>query len=266
MIATRADEAELLATFDASPDDTIWLRVAWADGGARFALHREAGRIAALAAQDANGVVHVHAPRALAELARECLHTVAIGVAGPPEQIEPARVALGLEKRAVLRLSREIIMAVDLDRLVVPEILSRSGVVCRRARADDLPLLVAWRQRYFREVHAVVPDDASLAEVAREQARGHLWVLEVDGAVVNTAAFSAVFPRLVQIEYAYSPPELRARKYARSTVAGALRAVREDGVRRAVFNTDVNNVAVHTAIHPIGFRKTGDYWVIFVAP
>src|SRR5262249_31222902 len=86
------------------------------------------------------------------------------------------------------------------------------------------------------------------------------------GRVVNTAAFSAVFPTLVQVEYAYSPAELRSKQYGRSAVAGALAAARGDGIRRAVFNTDENNKAVQVGIHPIGVRTTHRYMTsIFAA-
>src|SRR5262249_27389508 len=135
------------------------------------------------------------------------------------------------------------------------------GVISRRATAADLPLLIDWRSRYFEEVHAMVLEERISEEVTQDQQKGWLWVLEVNGEIVNTAAFSAVFPRIVQIEYAWSPPQLPAKKYGRSTVAGALAAVRPEGIARAVFNTDEKNVAVQTGIQPIGFRKTGDYHV-----
>ncbi len=268
MIARREDGAELEAYFDANPDETIWLRCTWGERGARFAVRRDdGGRIVAVAAHDRQGVVQVHAAEGLAEVARECVREgeQVIGLAGPPAQVVAARAALGLDGRTVARHSREIIMAVDTDALVLPPLLSQPNVVSRRARESDLALLIDWRIRYFGEVHAMVADSVAIAEVRRNQADGRLWVLEVDGEVVNNASFSAVFPRLVQIEYAYSPPELRAKKYGRSAVAGALVEARKEGIRRAVFNTDENNVAVQTGIHPIGFRKTGDYHVLLFA-
>jgi len=264
MIARPDDEAELLSYFDASPDDTIWLRAHWADRTARFAVRRRDGQIVAVGARDVHNAIHVHAAEELPEVARECARADApvFALCGPPEQVEAARTALDLTGRPILRLSREIIMALDLDDLVVPELLSQPGVVSRRASPDDLPLLLEWRRSYFREVHAIPADDDAIAELDADHAGGRLWVLEVDGAIVNTACFSAVFPRLVQIEYAYSPRELRAKKYGRSAVAGALLVARGEGIRRAVFNTDENNVAVQTGIQPIGFRKTQDYWVM----
>lgn len=265
MIAQAEDEADLETYFDASPDDTMWLRIARRDG-VTLALVRDGGRIVAVAAHDPHGAVLVHGARGLdgvAEAVNECVRPASevVAVAGVPAQMRAAIAALGFGARSVARLSREILMAVELDVLVLPDLLGQPGVISRRATAADLPLLTQWRIRYFQEVHQMVPDPAVLAEVTADQADGRLWVLEVGGEIVNTAAFSAVFPHLVQIEYAYGPPETRAKKYGRSAVAGALAAVRSEGIRRAVFNTDENNVAVRTGIEPVGFRKTGDYHV-----
>jgi hypothetical protein len=262
MIARAEDEAELQAYFDANLDETVWLRIAWRDR-AKLALAREAGGIIGVAAHDPVGAVQVHASAQLPALVKECLRPLSkiSAVAGRPEQMREAVDALGLGSRNVARLSREILMSVDVDAMVLPELLSQPGVVSRRATAADLPLLTQWRMRYFEEVHQKVAGEAALAEVTGDQADGRLWVLEVDGEVVNTAAFSAVFPHLVQIEYAYGPPETRAKKYGRSAVAGALRAVQSEGITHAVFNTDEKNVAVQTGIQPIGFRKTADYHV-----
>jgi len=270
VILGRHDEPELLAYFDAYIDPTIELRIVWHDDVSRFAAWRRHGRIAGIAAHNQrNGAVQVHAAEedALAELARACMFsgTPISAVAGPPEQVPVAIAALGLEGRAVARTSREIIMALDLDELVLPELLSQPGIVVRRATEDDLPLLNEWRVRYFQEVHRIAAPEEAIAEVRLGQSRGRLWVLEDAGRVVNTAAFSAVFPTLVQVEYAYSPAELRSKQYGRSAVAGALAAVRGDGIRRAVFNTDENNKAVQVGIHPIGFRTTHRYVAIIFA-
>ena len=260
MIARREDEAELLGYFDASPDETIWLRIAW-QADERFAFSRAGGRITAVASHTADGFVQVHGADGLGDAVKEAMRTEvklrAIG--GPPAAMRAGVEALDLSSRAVAKESREVIMAVALDDLVLPELLTQKGVVSRRAQRMDVPQLIDWRARYFREVHRAVPNERAIAEVAQAQQLGRLWVLEVDGELVNTAAFSAVFPKLVQIEYAWGPPELRAKKYGRSAVAGALAAIKPEGITRAVFNTHETNVAVQTGIVPIGFKKTGEY-------
>jgi hypothetical protein len=260
MIARKEDEPALLAYFDANPDDTIWLRIAWSEND-RLAFSRDdQNRITGVAAHLSSGAMQVYGRADVIKEARHPLMKV-VAVAGPPDTMKAAIDALGLSDRPVAEISREIIMSCETDKLVVPDILSQPDVKARRATKDDLPLLVDWRKRYFAEVHRMEADERVVTEVHHDQQKGWLWVLEVGGQIVNTAAFSAVFPRIVQIEYAWGPPELRAKKYGRSTVAGALAVVKPEGIERAVFNTDEKNVAVQTGIQPIGFRKTGDYHV-----
>jgi hypothetical protein len=256
VILGPGDEERFLAYCDAHPDETIWLRSAWYEGNARFAMD------AGLAAHDRKGVIHVH--HASPELAREVVRDgwPIAGIAGPPEELDAARAALGLAGREVAHESHEILMALSLDELVPPELLAQPGVVVRRAGPTDLPLLLDWRTRYFREVHRIEPDEEAFAELREHLGKGRMWLLEDGGQVVNTACFSEVFPEILQIEYAYGPKELRAKKYGRSVVAGALIEARREGVKRAVFNTDENNLAVQTGIQPIGFRTVGRYWVL----
>ena len=271
VILERHDEPELLAYFDDHVDPTIELRIVWSAGNARFAARRDGDRIVAVASHNGRTARSRSTPpncEGLDELVADlpCDPAFQISaVAGPPEQVPTALAALGLEDRPLARTSREIIMALDLADLVLPELLSQPGIVSRRALPSDVPLLTEWRTRYFKEVHRVAPHEEALAEVEKDQALGRLWLLEDAGQVVNTAAFSAVFPTLVQVEYAYSPPELRSKQYGRSAVAGALALVRADGVRRAIFNTDENNRAVQVGIHPIGFRTTHKFLVLVFA-
>jgi RimJ/RimL family protein N-acetyltransferase len=264
-ILAPAGDLELRDYFSAHPDETIWLRVACAQGGARAAVHREGGRVVAVAVHDASGVIHVHAAVPSADPpAALCVPpgAVLIALAGAPDPVEAARAALGLGARAVLRDAREVIMSLDLAELETPPLLEREDVVVRRARPEDLPLLDAWLSEFAREVHAVQPDAALLEEIRAHQAAGRLWVLEDGGAIVNTVSFSAVFPEIVQVEYSYSPRELRSKQYGRSACAGALLAARAEGVRRAVFNTQETNRATQAATEAIGFRIVARYRVL----
>jgi len=257
-ILTPDDEPALLAYLDAHPDPTMFVRFAWYAGGAHFAALRSEAGIAGVATQNKNGAVLVHSAAQIPELARACLHDRdrVTGVGGPHEEVREAIAALGLEDRKVQREGREVIMALELDKLVLPDLLSQPGIVVRRATSADLPLLKEWRIRYYNEVFRFTPDAELMSEVEGAQRAGRLWVLEDEGQIVNTAAWYAVYPRLVQVEYAYSPAELRSKHYGRSAVAGGLAVMREEGVRRGVFHTGEKNMAVQIGIDPIGFKIT----------
>jgi len=262
MFARREDEPELLAYFNASPDETSWLRVAWHEKE-RIALVRDAGRVVGMALHNKAGVLQVHAPQGLAEVVNEAvvLDRKVAAVAGPPEQMKAAIDVLGFGRRPVARLSQEIVMGLDLDQMVMPDIFQQPGVVCRRATSADVPLLTEWRMRYFTEVHGALLNEHGKREVIASVAAGRVFVLEVDGQVVNTSELSAVLAPIAQLEYAYGPPELRAKKYGRSAAAGALAHVKSEGITRGVLNTDHQNVSVYNAVSPLGFRKTADYHV-----
>jgi RimJ/RimL family protein N-acetyltransferase len=258
MILGPEDEERFLAYCDRHPDETVWLRVAWSEGDARFAAD-DAG----IAAHDRKGVVHVHRAGPAVIRAAVISGRPIVALAGAPEEIESARRAL--ELGAVARTSREVLMALELDVLALPEILARPEIVVRRAGPGDAALMRDWRARYFREVHGSEPTEEALAELAAHLDAGHVWILEDRGRPVMTFTFSAVFPTLVQLEYGYSPPELRSKSYCRAAVAGALREARAAGVRHAVLNTDEKNLAVQHAVAPLGFRVRGRYWVSLLA-
>jgi hypothetical protein len=261
VIARREDEPELLAFFDSAVDETIWLRICWTEGE-RFAVKREGGRIVAVSTHAKNGALHVFGASGLNDAVNEAVsERKVVAVAGPPEQMKAAIDVLGFGRRRVARLSQEIIMGLDLAQMVMPEIFHDPKVLCRRASVEDLPLLTEWRVRYFKEVHDSTPGQRALSEVGESQAAGRLYVLVVDGQVVNTSALSAVIGPLAQVEYAYGPPELRAKKYGRSACAGALAHVRGEGVTHGVLNTDHQNHSVYNAVYPLGFRKVADYHV-----
>jgi uncharacterized protein len=265
-IVGPAGEPELHAYFTAHPDETIGLRVAHSLGGTRVAVAREGGRIVAVAAHDEAGVVHFHSASGVEPPALSCVipgAPIAL-LAGHPDRIESVRAALGLGDRPVARDVREVIMALDLAELERPALLDREDVVVRRARPDDLRLIEAWLSDYMREVHRLQPSNSLREEIHEILAAGRLWVLEDGGAIVNTVSFSAAFPEIVEVEYSYSPRELRSKQYGRSACAGALLAARAEGVRRAVFHTREDNRATQAATEAIGFRIVARYRVLLL--
>jgi predicted GNAT family acetyltransferase len=90
-------------------------------------------------------------------------------------------------------------------------------------------------------------------------------VLEVDGAPVAYRQFNATLPEVVQVGGVWTPPSLRSRGYARAVVAGSLLAARAEGARRGVLFTGEENVAAQRAYAAIGFRRVGDWGLLFLA-
>jgi predicted GNAT family acetyltransferase len=191
------------------------------------------------------------------------------GFIGPRAQVLAARTALGFDGTRMRMESHEGLYALPLDALVVPGPLARGAWRCRRAHADELDLLVAWRVGFNVETNART-DGPALRASSREEiesglAEGASWVLEVGGTPVAYQQFNAVLPEVVQVGGVWTPPALRRRGYARGVVAGALLAARADGVCRGVLFTGETNTPAQRAYVALGFTRIGDWALIFLA-
>jgi len=160
----------------------------------------------------------------------------------------------------------EVLMALDLAALVLPPRLAAGEVTCRRATADDVDVLAAWRHDYQVEALHDPPGAATAEEargaVARGVARGSQWIVMEAGAPVATSGFNAVLPEIVQVGPVYTPPALRGRGHGQAAVAGSLRDARAEGVARAVLFTDRRNPSSTGAYRRIGFAAVGDYALV----
>jgi predicted GNAT family acetyltransferase len=150
------------------------------------------------------------------------------GIVGPWEQANAARRQLGLDTEAAHLFSREILMSLALDRLVVPEPLAGGRVQCRKPRKDEAEWLTVCRRDY--QIEAVGRTDGpDLLEECREETRRDYadWTVLTDGASpLACTRFNARLPDTVQVGGVFTPPDLRGRGYARAAVAGSLLAAR----------------------------------------
>jgi predicted GNAT family acetyltransferase len=164
--------------------------------------------------------------------------------------------------------SHEGLYALPLEALRVPAPLAGGQWRCRRARVDDLDLLVEWRVGYTVDTDAQEDGPAlraaSRQDIERGLAERASWVLAVDGVPVAYQQFNAMLPDVVQVGGVWTPPALRSRGYARAVVAGSLLAARAEGVRRGVLFTGETNVAAQRAYAALGFARVGDWALLFL--
>jgi uncharacterized protein len=226
----------------------------------------DADGLAGLAAHASTGMLMLQASVATVALARATVlasRRLVTGLIGPWAQV--AAVAAIISSKVQMR-SREILLALDLDALQAPPPLVRGQWHCRWPRASELDLVAEWSVGYQLEALGA-PDGAPLlrgcrAHVARLQAEGCQWLLEVDGRPVAYCAFNATLPDRVQPGGVWTPRELRGRGYGRGVVAGALAAARAQGVGRAVLFTGETNLPAQHAYASLGFAPVGDYGVV----
>ena len=227
----------------------------------------ESGRIVGVAAHSWLGTVLLQAPRELPAIVRAAVAASGrrvTGLIGPYAQALDAHQALRLPQPA--NAHRELLFALDLPELRVPEALARARVVCRAPRTDEMGLLADWRCAYVEEtaVETSGPDLRAHCRVSVEllRADGALLVLEEGGQIVAMTAFNARIAECVQVGGVYTPPQLRSRGHARSAVAGSLLAAREQGARRAILFTGERNAAAQRSYRALGFAGIGDYGLL----
>jgi ribosomal protein S18 acetylase RimI-like enzyme len=227
------------------------------------------GELVGVAAHCWNGNVIVQAPAALDAVVRAAVERTGRdvrGIIGPWAQACAARHALAMVDRAARMESQDRLLALSLADLVRPPTLDAPGVRCRPTVASDLDLITRWRVAYAVELLGAEDGDALRAEsrgdMERTHAAGSAWLLEHDGTPLAYSGFNARLPDVVQIGGVFTPPELRARGWARAAVAGSLLAVAASGVRRALLFTGEENVAARKAYEAIGFRAIGDYGLL----
>jgi predicted GNAT family acetyltransferase len=77
--------------------------------------------------------------------------------------------------------------------------------------------------------------------------------------------FNGRLPDAVQIGGVFTPPDLRARGFARAVVAGALLAARAEGVTRSILFTGRDNAFARRAYQSLGYGIVGNYGIVFLA-
>lgn len=190
----------------------------------------------------------------------------AAGLVGPWEQIAAVREGLGLEHRPTRYASREILYALDLARLQIPDALASGAVRCRRAQAADIPCIVDYSIAESAETFGD-PDMLERREKLENSLRQHLdegivFVLEAGSQIVAKSEFHGIANGAVQIGAVYTPPAYRGRGYARSVVAGSLDMVRRSGEKNAFLFTGEENIAAQRAYTALGFAPVGNYGII----
>ena len=243
------------------------------DRGERFegtyAAAFEDGEVVAVAALYWNGNIVLEAPVALEEVVSAAAAGIdrdIAGILGPYEQVQAARVSLGLIDTPARFDSKEVLFTLELTRLVSPR--GEAGLVCRTTRPEDTDELVRWYVAYAVETLGD-EGDAALRERARARVTANLgtdasWVLVDGDKRLAMSSFNAEVPDCVQVGGVYTPPPFRGRGYARTVVAASLENARSRGVTQSVLFTDEHNHSAQKAYRALGYRAVGHYGVVLL--
>jgi predicted GNAT family acetyltransferase len=225
------------------------------------------GKLVGVVALCWNGMLLLQAPEMLDQLARTIAATTNRGIEGivaSADQAQRVTQVLSLptgKHPQVMMDSYEYLYGLDLDQLRVPEPLADGMYRCRRVQARDVPVLTDWMVEYELESlnrrMSRSQVEAGLVQVAEEH--DNRWILEGSDGLLSTTGFNAATAEVAQVGGVYTPPALRARKYARCAVAASLLEARGKGVKRSVLFTAHENIPAQRAYEAIGYKRVGEF-------
>jgi GNAT superfamily N-acetyltransferase len=130
----------------------------------------------------------------------------------------------------------------------------------RPAEERDLPLLNAWSAAFMAEA---LPGERVDPEkhAARRISERSVFVWE-DGRPVSMAGWAGRTVRGVRVNFVYTPPEFRRRRYATACVARVTQQLLDEGRAFCCLYTDVSNPTSNSIYRRIGYRpicEVSDY-------
>ena len=135
------------------------------------------------------------------------------------------------------------------DRVVLP---ATGPGHLRAAVADDLPLLVRWREEFCRGVgHAEGEDHRAAVENFLNDGRLYVWE---HGRTVSMAGWAGETVNGLRVGMVYTPPSFRGRGYATSCVAALTRLLLDSGRTHCFLAADLANSTSNGIYRRIGYE------------
>jgi len=143
----------------------------------------------------------------------------------------------------------------------VEEVPTPSGAA-RRARPDDLELILGWSRAFgeeavpgghFDEAQASLRVTRRLAEVGGDGYR--IWA---DGEPVSLVGYTSAGADTARVGPVYTPPAMRQHGYATALTAQVSRELLESGMRYCLLYTDLANPTSNAIYRRIGYRRVCD--------
>ncbi len=225
------------------------------------------GEVVGVVALCWNGMLLPQAPEMLDELARTAVTVYqgrVEGVIGLEDQVTRVAYMLSLpsgKQPLVMMDSHEILYALDIAKMKIPEALRSGRAKVRRFEPRDIPVLTDWMVDFNMEAmnRRITRDEVESNLLRSGEERDNRWVLESSEGLRATTGFNAATREVVQVGGVYTPPELRSRGYARIAVAGSLLEAHARGVPLCVLFTAEDNIPAQRAYEALGFNRRDRY-------
>lgn len=141
------------------------------------------------------------------------------------------------------------------------DVRAPSNVVgaCRLARRSDRDTIVRWMQAFTIEaIGKPLATETAMRRTNAQHAAGALYVWEVDGEIVSTAAAVAPTPHAIRVSGVYTPPEQRGHGYASALTAAVTSRQLETGCELVFLYTDLANPISNRIYQRIGYVPVAD--------
>ncbi len=122
----------------------------------------------------------------------------------------------------------------------------------RPAGASDRDVLVAWAERFLEDTASLPLDARDMTD--RHLRAGRLWVWELDGRAVSTAAASVPVAGVARVAFVYTPPEHRSHGYAGACVAALSAHIVAGDADTCILYTQLSNPTSNAMYRRIGYE------------
>ena len=188
---------------------------------------------------------------------------------GPTSQVTRTLAWMDAPDVRTVVNSRDQLFVLKLADLQVPSSLGQDGLSWRLATTADQEMQSNWRHDFWVENLGAPPGPRLHENCARlvegEIAEKLLYILEIAGRPVCTAAFGPALPDAVQVVNVFTPPAERGRAYAKALTAAALLDARSRGVELGVLYTGMENAPAQRTYRSLGFQPVNEVTMLVFA-
>ena len=139
--------------------------------------------------------------------------------------------------------------------------LTRAAGAMRRAREEDVPVIVDWLAAFAEEALLEAPhvEDAEATYRRRAEDPDGAWLVWDDRGPVSVAAYGSRTPTGTRVGPVYTPPERRGHGYATSLVAEITAERLASGLAFCFLFTDLSNPTSNAIYARIGYEPVADW-------
>ncbi|MFA4994022.1 MAG: GNAT family N-acetyltransferase [Bdellovibrionales bacterium] len=181
---------------------------------------------------------------------------------GPANHVKALLSSIGLNVIALRKEGvEEGLCTLSLEKMIMPSLLQKEGIIVRHAQSVDTDTLAKWRHDFFVEALGSLPGqqlyDVAKAEIINRTENKEIFVLEDHGRTSSFCGVGGSLPDWTNVGPVWTPPDYRNKGYGRTVIAGALLALRQKGIANAVLFS--SRADAQKAYRALGFNQIGDW-------